>query len=82
MNLASYTEALTGAEQWSSTLGLAYVVLYYKIQDSFMYINLETFTSLATPDDYGRIVASVNHHGIITESRWVKEQLGLKGVAA
>jgi hypothetical protein len=82
MNLGAYTEALTGAEQWSSTLGQAYVVVYYSLQDSFIYINLETFTNLATPDDYGRIVASVDHQGIITESNWVKEQLGLKEVAA
>ena len=82
MNLASYTEALTKAESEAVLHQSARVVVYRPDSDEFRHFYLDVHTMNESPDFHELIVASVNHHGIITESRWVKEQLGLKGVAA
>ena len=83
MNLGAYTEALTGAEQSATTQGCAYTVQYWPTLNQFSAFAFDSYTEFNRPDsDHAFIVASVDHHGIITESRWIKEQLGLVEVAA
>lgn len=74
MNLASYTEALKGAEERAAKLGVASVIKYWEYDGTFTDLNF----GIDWMDTTGcRIVASVDHEGIITESRWVKQQMGV-----
>jgi hypothetical protein len=78
-NLKSYTEALANAEDRAATLGTASVIKYWEMFD--------TCTDLRIDMDWMdmdgcRIVASVDHLGIITESKWVKEQIEKLGEVA
>jgi len=82
LNLGAYTEALTEAEAEAVMYQSARVVIYRPGSDEFRHFNLTVHTKHEKPDFHEMIVASIDHHGIITESNWIKEQLGLKEVAA
>lgn len=82
MNLGEYTKVLTEAEAEAVMYQSARVVIYRPSTDEFRHFYLNVHTKHEKPDFHEMIVASVDHQGIITESNWVKEQLGLKDVAA
>ena len=82
MNLGEYTKVLTEAEDEAVMYSHARVVIYRPGSDEFRHFNLYVHTKHEKPDFHEMIVASVDHQGIITESRWIKEQLGLNEVAA
>ena len=82
MNLGEYTKVLTQAEDEAVMYSHARVVIYRPGSDEFRHFNLTVHTKHEKPDFHEMIVASVDHQGIITESRWIKEQLGLSEVAA
>ena len=74
LNLVAYTDALKRAEERSAKLGTASVIKYWDHDGSFSDLNF----GIDWMDMTGcRIVASVDHTGIITESRWVKQQMGV-----
>lgn len=74
-NQKMYNEALTEAEKRAVAQKEAYVVRYWSEIDEFMPISLENAT-IVGGWDVSTIAATVNHEGIITESRWVKPQMG------
>jgi hypothetical protein len=82
MNLASYTQALEQAERISVEIEQAMVVIYWDYNTQFTSALLTSYTESCVGFPGCTLAASVDHEGIITESRWVKEQLGLAEVAA
>jgi hypothetical protein len=82
MNLGEYTKVLTEAEAEAVMYQAARVVIYRPHSDQFRHFNLTVHTKHENPDFHDLLVASVDHQGIITESNWIKEQLGLSEVAA
>ncbi len=81
MNLKSYTEALTQAESLASVLGEAYVVKHWEHGNDYSAISLRLHTKLFNGEPHGsKVVASVDHTGIITESKWVRDMVA--GVVA
>lgn len=81
MTLASYTQALEQAERISVEIEQAMAVIYWDYKTAFTAALLTSYTESCAGFPGCTLAASVDHHGIITESRWVKEQLGLAGVA-
>jgi hypothetical protein len=78
-NLKSYTEALAHAEDRAATLGTASVIKYWDVLGSCADLRID----MDWMDMDGcRIVATVDHHGIITQSEWVKEQIEKLGEVA
>jgi hypothetical protein len=78
-NLKSYAEALAHAEDRAATLGTASVIKYWDVLNSCADLRID----MDWMDMDGcRIVATVDQNGIITQSNWVLEQLGLAEVAA
>ena len=75
-NQKMYNEALTEAEKRAVTFKEAYVVRYWTEIDEFMALSLENAT-IAGGWEVSTIAATVSHEGAITESRWVKEQMGV-----
>ena len=82
-NLADYTKAITEAERKATKYGVAYVVVHYKLINECQEIQLIGYVEIAGNFDTNTlIVASVDHHGIVTESKWVKEQIEKLGEVA
>jgi len=80
MNLREYTDALARAEERAATLQVGSVIKYWEPIDQCADLRLDQ--DWMTDMTGCRILATVDHQGIITESRWIKEQLGLQEVAA
>jgi hypothetical protein len=80
MLFASYTEALIDAEKCAELYGRAYMVLFYQLSKEYGVYSMSVVTECAKPGDTTLIVASVDHTGIITESKWVRDMVA--GVAA
>lgn len=82
MNLASYTQALERAEAEAVLYKASRVVVYWPALDQFNHYFMSVHIQSESQDSSAKIAAYVDHEGIITESRWIKEQLGLAEVAA
>jgi hypothetical protein len=82
MNLGEYTEVLTKAEAEAVRFKDSRVVVYWPAMDSFSQYFMSVHVQSEGFDSRAKIAAYVDHEGIITESRWIKEQLGLAEVAA
>lgn len=74
MNLASYTEALKSAESESVVSKLSQVIVCRE-SGEFRRFHLSVHTRYESPDFRDLIVASVDHEGNITESKWIQEQI-------
>ena len=77
MNLGAYAQVLEQAEAEAAKYKSARVVVYRPDSDEFRHFYLHVHTMNENPDFHELIVASVDHEGIITESRWVKQQMGV-----
>jgi hypothetical protein len=77
----TYQDALADAINYATIIKKAVLVVYFPRIDSYGPYGLDRFVQDGNDNGY-QIAASVDHHGIITESKWVKEQLGLAEVAA
>ncbi len=82
MNLGAYTEALEQAERISVEIEQAMAVIYWDYKTGFTAALLTSYTQACAGFSGATLAASVDHHGIITESNWIKEQLGLNEVVA
>lgn len=81
-NLAGYTKAIEEAESSAVHYKSARVIVYRPEANAFGHYFLNVHTLNESPDWQELIVASVDHHGIITESKWVKEQIEKLGEVA
>ena len=77
MNLGAYAQVLEQAEADAVKYKSARVVVYRPDSDEFRHFYLHVHTMNENPGFQELIVASVDHEGIITESRWVKQQMGV-----
>ena len=80
-NLADYTAVLTRAEKSAVEIQQAVLVVYYGKLAGFGPAMLYDYVERLGDADY-KIAASVDHHGTITESKWVKEQIEKLGEVA
>jgi hypothetical protein len=81
-NLADYTKQLEIAESVAAHFCQARVVRYWRSLNEFSELSLSLHTELESDGSDAVIAASVDHHGIITESKWVKEQIEKLGEVA
>jgi hypothetical protein len=81
-NLADYTKQLEMAEKFAVHLGQSRVVRYWRRLNEFSELSLSLHTELEDGESEQMIVATVDHHGIITESKWVKDQIEKLGEVA
>lgn len=77
MNLAAYTRALEQAEAEAVMYKASRVVIYWPALDSFKHYFMSVHIKNEKFDTVAKIASYVDHNGIITESRWVKEQMGV-----
>ena len=82
MNIHAYTEALTQAEAEAVRYKDSRVVVYWPALDRFSQYFMSVHIRSESFDSSAKIAAYVDHMGIISESLWIKEQLGLAEVAA
>lgn len=76
-NLGAYTQTLEKAEADAVKYKDARVVVWWPRTKAFGHYFLNVHVLSEDPDTTGVLVASVDHLGIITESRWVKEKMGV-----
>ena len=81
-NLADYTKQLEIAESVATHFGQARVVRYWRSLNEFSEVSLSLHTELEGDGSNVVIAASVDQNGIITESKWVKEQIEKLGEVA
>jgi hypothetical protein len=75
LNFASYTHALGMAEKDAVHYQHSRVVVWWPQLNKFGNYSLAVHTLCADADATSIIVASVDHTGMITESRWMKLQI-------
>ena len=82
MNFELYNQVSAEAEKNAEKFRVAYLVLHWPFTGAMQEIQLESYTRMVDKleNDGHRIVASVDHTGIITESKWVRDMVA--GVAA
>lgn len=79
----TYQEARDRAKDMARVLEETYVVHCWAgsnelgIPDSIDYTSLDSFVNLGKPNAPTYIMATVDKDGKVTESRWVKEQMGV-----
>lgn len=76
-NMEAYTQTLEKAEADAVKYKDSRVVIWWPRTGHFGHYFLNAHVLSEDPDSTGVLVASVDHTGIITESRWVKQQMGV-----
>lgn len=79
MNLGAYVKALESAEAGAVRYKASRVVIYWPALDSFKHYFMSVHIKNEDFNATGKIAAYVDHEGIITESKWILEQLGKVG---
>ena len=75
--LANYTDALIEAEKVSVEIEAAVAVVYWNLLDKFTVSLLSSYTKDLSSYPMVKLMATVDHKGIITESDLVKKMLGV-----
>ena len=83
-NLGAYAKTLEQAEAKAVMYKASRVVIYWTAMDYFKHYFMSVHIQSEDFDSSAKIAAYIDHEGIITESRWVREQREklIDGVAA
>ena len=73
MNLADYLTALQTAKTRAVESTTSYIIRYYPETFDFLPMSLQTATVVGGWE-VSTIAASVDHNGIVTESKWIKDK--------